>query len=176
MKKLTLLLLLVPILSFGQISYKDIMKLDSKDAYQKLMIDKKMSITEKTDNYFQYALTPRDKDGKTVSTLFGEYYDDAGLFSFSFIRTGYEYNPYTGDKIQENIVVSNSFDPIQKKVERKCRFIKIVNIGEIDFACYLCNDAKFRGYLGLGFKGNQGIVQQLLLKQVYPDSPLISNN
>ena len=176
MKKLILLLLFIPILSFGQISYKDIMKLDSKDAFQKLMIDKKMSIIEKNDDYFQYALTPRDKDGETVSTLFGTYYDYTDLFTFSFVRTGYEYNPYTGDKIQENIVVSNSFDPIQKKVERKCRFIKIVNIGEIDFACYLCNDAKFRGYLGLGFKGNQGIVQQLLLKQVNPDSPLISNN
>ena len=155
------------------------MKLDSKDAFQKLMIDKKMSIIEKNDNIIDYALTPStDKDGETVSTLFGSYvwYDYNGLFTFTFIRTGYEYNPYTGDKIQENIVVSNSFDPIQKKVERKCRFIKIVNIVEIDFACYLCNDAKFRGYLGLGFTGNKGIVQQLLLKQVYPDSPLITDN
>ena len=97
MNKLILLLLFIPILSFGQISYKDIMKLDSKDAFQKLMIDKKMSMIEKNDDYFQYALTPRDKEGETVSTLFGTYYDYTGLFTCSFGRTGYEYNPYTGE-------------------------------------------------------------------------------
>ena len=43
MKKLILLLLFVPIFSFGQITYKDLMKLDSQDAFEKLMFDKRFS-------------------------------------------------------------------------------------------------------------------------------------
>ena len=43
MKKLILLLLFIPLFSFGQITYKDLMKLDSQDAFEKLMFDKRFS-------------------------------------------------------------------------------------------------------------------------------------
>ena len=39
MKKLIVLLLFIPLVSFGQLSYKDIMKIDSKDNFIKLMVE-----------------------------------------------------------------------------------------------------------------------------------------
>ena len=43
MKKLILLLLFIPLVSFGQVKYKDIRSIDSKDDFLKLMVDKKYS-------------------------------------------------------------------------------------------------------------------------------------
>ncbi len=40
MNKLFVLLLLTPILSFGQIKFKDIMKIKNQQAFEKLMFDK----------------------------------------------------------------------------------------------------------------------------------------
>ena len=47
-RRLILLLLFIPLVSFGQLSYKDIMKIDSKDNFIKLMIDKGYASTDKS--------------------------------------------------------------------------------------------------------------------------------
>ena len=64
MKKL-ILLLFIPIMSFSQITYKDIMKIDSEDAFIKLMFDKRFqAIEEVRDRTQTYALDP-DEENKS---------------------------------------------------------------------------------------------------------------
>ena len=52
MKKLILLLLFVPLVSLGQIKYKDLMKIDSQEAFEKLMFDEQFSTTNEKDDLF----------------------------------------------------------------------------------------------------------------------------
>ena len=52
MKKLILLLLFIPLVSFGQLSYKELMKLDSKNAYLQYMFDLQFSAIEGDNNKF----------------------------------------------------------------------------------------------------------------------------
>ena len=63
MKKLILLLLFIPLVSFGQISYKDVMQMNSKDKFIELMFDEQFSPIESESSGINYALLPKKDEG-----------------------------------------------------------------------------------------------------------------
>ena len=159
MKKL--LFLLLPLFTIGQITYKDVMQLNSKDKFIELMFDEQFSPIERESSGINYALLPKkDEGGEYVSTHFATYYEDVDFFSFTFIRTGKTFNSYTGVVSYEG-VVANNYDTILRKVKRKCEFVKMYESGSNNYACYDCKKSEFEGYLGFTTVGEQGMITQL---------------
>ena len=164
MKKLILLLVFIPLVSFGQITYKDLMKLGSQDTFEKLMFDKQFSTTDDTDIYdsLYYALNPKTTEGgDVISTHFAQYTPSSNMFFFTFIRTGTSTNYYTG-AVTEVGVISNDYDKILRKAKRKCDFVKMHKIDNNNYACYDCKNAEFKGYLAFALIGGQGAIANLL--------------
>ena len=154
MKKLIVLLLFIPLVSFGQLSYKDIMKIDSKDNFIKLMIDNGYASTDKLsiEGQINFGYRPsKDDTGEYISTSFASYtfIEDLGLFSFQFSRpeSSYAYDPY---------------DEILQKVKRKCKFIKVKIVDTDNYACYECKQAEWEGYIGFTNVGKSGLIGQFL--------------
>ena len=150
MKKLILLLLFIPLVSFGQITYKDLMKLKNQQAFVKLMFDKQFSTYDRDDDSvyesLYYALNPKKQaDGEYASSHFIRYTPTINTFYFSFIRG----------------VMANNYDTIFKKVKRKCEFIKMYKLGKQNYACYSCKDAEYRGYLGFSIIEGWGTIANI---------------
>tara|TARA_B100000900_G_scaffold166658_1_gene141473 strand:- start:743 stop:1261 length:519 start_codon:yes stop_codon:yes gene_type:complete len=160
MKKLILLLLFIPLVSFGQLSYKDIMKIDSKDTFKKYMFDKQFSSLGYEDGMTSYSLNPIEKDGETLSTHFAYYHDVVGFY-FTIIRTGTNTNLYSG-VVTDAGVIDNDYDTILRKVKRKCEFLKMYEVNNDNYACYECKDAEFEGYLGFSVINSKGVISQIL--------------
>ena len=163
MKKLLLLLLFIPLVSFGQIKYKDLMEISSQQAFEKLMFDEQFSATDQTDDYnsIYYALNPKTKDGEIVSTHFAHYTPSLETFFFTIIREGTMFNTYTGVVSYEGIL-SNNYYTILKKAKRKCKFVKMYKLQNNNWACYDCKKAEFKGYLGFSVIAGQGAIANFL--------------
>ena len=73
-----LILLFIPFFSFSQISYKDVMSIDSKDTFLKVMVENKYSTIESSISENAFALNP-DENG--YSTSFAYYYPSNRLNS-----------------------------------------------------------------------------------------------
>ena len=128
MKKLLLLLLFIPVVSFGQVSYEAIMKLNSKDAFVKYMFDAGFSFdtANSSGDDLTYVLNPiiSDDEYEPKGTHIACWYED---FFWLYIRLeGFDENDYS---------------TILKKVKTKCKYIKM----EKGYAVYECPDAKFEG-------------------------------
>ena len=157
MKKLLLLLLFIPLISLGQVKYKDIRSIDSKDDFLKLMVDKKYSGIESDVSEFSFALNPNE-DGQSSS--FAYYYTFNNTYEFEFVRTGTNTNMYTGAVISKDVVVANTYDPLLKKVKRRCEYVEIKTIGTRNYAIYDCDKYdRNDNLIGLTTSGQSGIVK-----------------
>ena len=152
MKKLILLLLFIPLVSFGQITYKDLMKLDSQDAFEKLMFDKRFSaIKEVSEGTRTYALDP---DYEDKSKAFAMYFTEGTeFFYFQFVKP---------DELSESFgYATNIYEEILNKVERKCKFVKMYKVAKDNYACYDCKQAEFIGLLGFTVADGMQHISQL---------------
>ena len=157
MKKLLLLLLFIPLASLGQVKYKDIRSIDSKDDFLKLMVDKKYSGIVSDVSEFSFALNPNE-DGQSSS--FAYYYTFNNTYEFEFVRTGTNTNMYTGAVISKDVVVANTYDPLLKKVKRRCEYVEIKTIGTRNYAIYDCDKYdRNDNLIGLTTSGQSGIVK-----------------
>ena len=73
MKKLLLILLFIPLVSFGQ-SYKDIMSINSVDMFKKVMIENEFEYMEGDDILVYGQMVYRDDDGKITGSDNLAYY------------------------------------------------------------------------------------------------------
>ena len=151
MKKLILLLLFIPLISFSQVTYKDVMSIGTKNTFLKVMLDNKYSQMESDSAELVFGLIPSE-DGK--STSFAYYYPD-NRFEFQFTRTG---TMYTGTPQEKVVVMDNPYDTIYDIINRKCKLISIREIEGKNYACYDCNKAKFDGLIGLTTFGKSGFI------------------
>ena len=157
MKKLLILLLFIPLVSIGQVKYKDIRSIDSKDDFLKLMVDKKYSGIDSGVSEFSFALNPNE-DGQSSS--FAYYYTFNNTYEFEFVRTGTNTNMYTGAVISKDVVVANTYDPLLKKVKRRCEYVEIKTIGTRNYAIYDCDKYdRNDNLIGLTTSGQSGIVK-----------------
>ena len=109
------------------------MKIDSQEAFEKLMFDEQFSNTEKPDGLdgVYYSLNPTTEDGEILSSHFATYTSGINSFWFSFTRTGTSTNLYTG-AVTNAGVMANNYDTILRKVKRKCEFVKMYKLNTTD--------------------------------------------
>ncbi len=149
MKNFLILLLFVPVISFSQISYKDVMSIDSKDTFLKIMVENKYSTTSTSE--YSFALNP-DEYGS--STSFAQYFLN-NRFYFEFVRTG---TRYTGTPQEIEIIMENPYDTIFEIIKRKCKYVAVKKVDNLNYACYECKKAKYDGLIALTTSGKKGII------------------
>ena len=139
------------------------MKVDSKDAFIKMMFDKQFSSVPNeldTELDLSYALTPKMVNGQLESTHYAHFNHETKNFFFSFVRTGTRTSNYTG-AVTYTGVLPNNYDEILKKAKRKCKFVDWYTVEKDTYACYDCKNAEFEGYLGFVTIDSQGVIAQI---------------
>ena len=159
MKKLILLLLFTPLISFGQvISYDDVMSISSKNIFKKVVTDNgfekyqdisSVEMKELMNSTYAYGLKKGNTLEEDTAQIIGVYSTDG--FSFGF----YDINFVTGvDALSK--LLDTGYDKIFSKVKEKCSYSEIVEVGGKNYSAYDCNDADFNGRIGFiknrGFK------------------------
>ena len=159
-----IILLFVSFNSFGQIQYKDVMRIDSRDAFTRLMIDRGFSSVEyevANENTLTYMLNPsKDDEDKWISSHIAQWWGATDNFFFSLSRTGTTTNTYSGVKTNVG-VIENNYDQIYQRVKRRNHFYKMFTMKKSTWECYVCNKAKFEGYLCFTINDGNGQIAQL---------------
>ena len=53
------------------------------------------------------------------------------------------------------------YDKIFTEVKDRCTYYGIVPIIELDYACYICDEAQFIGYIGFNVRDGYGEIKQV---------------
>ena len=159
MKKLILLLLFIPLVSFSQdvtgnstITFKDVMSINSMESFLKVMIENDYSKVGTDAFSVDYALNPDDEG---ASTSFAYYFtNDKFMFQFSRSST-------IKDKFGEKKTVirnNNAYNKIYNAVKNRCKYVAVKTVGDETYATYDCDKAKFDGLIGFYSEGQKGFI------------------
>ena len=142
MKKLTLILLLIPMLNNSQ-TISDLCRINSNDFFKKTATELNYEKVIENDEYTGYALEPKGKeDLDTMTSMAGAYYfPNENLLSWAFVM--------------ENIFQAKIYNTIYNEVKVNWKYLKITDVSGTDYVTY-------EGFCGgkdiqLGFSLNDGI-------------------
>ena len=114
MKKL-LILLLLPLFSFSQ-SYDDIMSIDSKDQFVRVMIENGFEMIKSNETQLVYALDP-NSDGSSSSFANYSTVDNGDSIMFQYTTTDFFGNNNKG----------NQYDKIYRVAKSKCEYDELID-------------------------------------------------
>tara|TARA_B100001093_G_scaffold512089_1_gene581302 strand:- start:161 stop:640 length:480 start_codon:yes stop_codon:yes gene_type:complete len=138
MKKLILLLLFIPLVSFGQ-TYKDLMSINDLDSFKKVMIENKYqydSSTKEGSVVYGYEIV-RDSIEGNKSMKWASYDIKEKSWSLQYSAT------------TTNILLDyGNYDNITETIMDECVYSKIKNRNDVDYATYNCQESKFDGTIG----------------------------
>jgi hypothetical protein len=114
MKKI-ILLLFIPLVSFSQ-TYDDIMSIDSKEQFIRVMVENGFEMIKSNDTELVYALDP-NSDG--TSSSFANYLigDNGDSVMFQYTTTDFFGNNNKG----------NQYDKVYKVAKSKCEYDEIID-------------------------------------------------
>ena len=113
MKKL-ILLLFIPLVSFSQ-TYDDIMSIDSKDQFVRVMIENGFEMIKSNETELVYALDP-NSDGSSSSFANYSTVDNGDSIMFQFTTTDFFGNP----------TEENQYDKIYRVAKSKCEYDELI--------------------------------------------------
>jgi hypothetical protein len=156
MKKSLFLLLLIPILSYSQITYKDVMGINSEDTFKKVVIENGYEFDSEDENgWFTYGLNiKRDSIGNKSSQWI--HYKDNGEFSFNFVRT------YSGLFGMEITSTETPYDSIVEDIKKNCKYYKIINVNGTDYVTYSCSQSTYKGKIGFVIDEGWGVIRHII--------------
>ena len=156
MKRL-LLLLFIPILSYSQISYKDVMSIKSVDTFKKVVIENGYEFESIDDEgWISYGYNiVRDSIEGNKSTKWGIYNKNDGKFTFQFNR-----RTLLGNLLgTEDDTSENPYDLIVKDIKKNCKYYKIINYKGIDYVTYSCSESTYKGKIGFVVSEGVGLIR-----------------
>ena len=162
MKKL-IIILLFPIFSFSQITYKDVMSINSEKMFKKVMIENGYEWNSRDDEGLLIYGWEIEKDSinGNKSSKWG-YYRDNGEFMVSFSRKSLLNNLL---KLEEDNT-ENEYDLIVKEIKKNCKYYDIItntnDDEELDYVCYSCNESKYKGKIGFRVSEGWGYIRHFL--------------
>jgi hypothetical protein len=162
MKKL-FLLLFISILSYSQISYKDVMSINSEDTFKKVVIENGYEFNDiDEEGWITYGFNiERDAIEGNKSSKWGAYNKNDGKFTFQFNRRTLLGN-FLGS---EDDTSKNRYDLIVKDIKEKCKYYKIINYNGIDYVTYSCSESSYKGKIGFVVSEGSGIIRHFPTKE-----------
>ena len=136
--KTLILLLFIPLISFGQnFDYNDLKVINSENQFKRFSFENEFVKTEHNEFALNYA-HGWDKENERAM-IWSYYYKKTGLFEFQLVKN------YDGSSM-------DSFNRVLEQVKNKCTFygIKEDGYGEYkkEFICYTCPGSAFPGKIG----------------------------
>ena len=160
MKKLLVLFLFIPLISFSQ-TYKDVMSIKSLDIFKKVAIENNYEYSpQSTDNWISYGYNiQKDSiDGdKSSRWMFYEIKEER--FGFSFSKSSFF-----------GATDNTEYDRIYAVVKDKCTYFKILNYYGDDYVCYSCPESTYKGKIGFMIEDEQGFIR------TFPESKSIATS
>ena len=162
MRKL-LLLLLIPIISYSQISYKDVMSINSEKMFKKVMIENGYEFGEIDEDGIVYGFDIiRDSIEGNKSTKWGWYGVNDG-FTLTFSRNS-SLNTFLNLKEDRS---ENEYDLIIKEIKKNCKYFDILTYTneddeELDYVCYSCSESKYKGKIGFMISEGWGYIKHFI--------------
>ena len=156
MKRL-LFLLFIPIISYSQISYKDVMSIKSVDDFKKVVIENGYEFNDKDDDgWITYGFNiVRDSIEGNKSSKWSYYNTKDDRFTFSFSRTSLLGNFFGS----EDDTSENPYDLIVKDIKKNCKYHKIMNYKGTDYVTYSCSESSYRGKIGFMIEEGKGFIK-----------------
>lgn len=163
MKRL-LLLLIIPTLSYSQITFSDVLSINSLKTFKRVMIENNFEFSSIDsmslynimvfEDYWYGLNIKRDEDGNR-SSLWSIYSKHNDEFLFQFVRSG-------TTKDGRDVVMDTPYDDIIRKIKNRCRYIDIFNRKDLDYVCYQCPQSTFKGYIGFTVNDGVGYVRHII--------------
>ena len=156
MMKKFLILLFVPFFGFSQISYKDVMSINSEDTFKRVVIENGYEFDSVYDGWISYGFNiERDSINGNKSTKWGGYNKNGGDFSFEFMR-----RTILGEFFgTEDDTSENPYDIIVKDIKKNCKYYKIINYNGIDYVTYSCSESTYKGKIGFVVSEGVGLIR-----------------
>ena len=153
------LLLFIPILSYSQISYKDVMSINSEDSFKKVVIENGYEFNDiDEEGCITYGFNiERDSIEGNKSSKWGVYNKNDGKFTFQFNRRTLLRNLFGSEDDNSK----NSYDLIVKDIKEKCKYYKIINYKGTDFVTYSCSESSYKGKIGFVVSEGSGIIRHI---------------
>ena len=151
------LLLFIPILSYSQISYKDVMSINSEDSFKKVVIENGYEFNDiDEEGWITYGFNiERDSIEGNKSSKWGVYNKNDGKFTFQFNRRTLLRNLLGSEGGNSK----NPYDLIVKDIKEKCKYYKIINYKGTDFVTYSCSESSYKGKIGFVVSEGSGIIR-----------------
>ena len=152
MKQL-LLLLIIPTISYSQITYEDVMSINSEKTFKRIMIENGYEFDhDENGRWITYGLDIQKSifsDDKSSSWCNYDTQNDE--FGLLFYFSGNDFidrdNPY-------NIIV--------KEIKNNCKYYDILNFIDIDFVCYSCPESTYKGKIGFVVSEGKGLIHHFI--------------
>ena len=163
MKQL-LLILLIPIISYSQISYKDVMSINSEKMFKKVMIENGYEFGQSDEDDVIYGFDiVRDSIDGMKSSKWGRYGVKDDSFTVSFSRNS-SLNTFLNLKEDRS---ENEYDLIVKEIKKNCKYFDVITYtnedGEdSDYVCYSCSESKYKGKIGFMISEGWGFIKHFV--------------
>ena len=153
MKKLLVLLVFIPIISFGQFEsdsntsnsalYNGVMRISGEQQFKRFMIENDYELIEidEENDRLSYAYRPtRLKKKEPTSSSWAYYSVEFNLFNITWHRR-YKDGSFVED---------NEYDELFDEVKKRCEFVEVFTFksSKVDYSCYRCPDQSYNGLLG----------------------------
>ena len=174
MKRL-LLLLIIPTISYSQITYEDIMSINSEKTFKRVMIENSFEY-EDTDNkqYVWYGMNiVKDSVKGSQSSFWGSYYKRNGEFEFQIsLRSSFGLD-FFGKQIESE---DNIYNDIMEKIKKNCKYYDVLNENGNDYVCYSCPRSTYKGKIGFTKIDGSGMIKHIIPKQPITFNDVMSIN
>ena len=174
MKQL-ILLCLIPTLSYSQITYEDVMSINSEKTFKRVMIENGFEY-EDTDNdqYVWYGMNiVKDSVKGSQSSFWSSYYKRNGEFEFQIsLRSIFGFD-FFGKQIENE---DNVYNDIMDKIKKNCKYYDVLNENGNDYVCYSCPQSTYKGKIGFTKVEGNGMIKHIIPKQPITFNDVMSIN
>ena len=143
MKKYILLLLFIPLMSLSQeITYDELMTINSEDTFMKVVIENGYEFYDENEQYVRYGVDiTRDKKEGDTSFKWAIYEKEYGIFLFQYVKN--------------NLWVGKEYNDRVSDIKSNCEYFEIYD----KYATYNCADSLFDGTIGFMTSEGSGFIQ-----------------
>jgi len=142
MKKLLFVLLFIPLMSFSQeITFDELMTINSTDSYKRVVIENGFEFHEIKDEFIWYGFEINKRKGGDTAKKWSLYNEEYGLTIFQFIKNG--------------LWIEREYNQIVSDIKSKCEYSKI----DGEYATYNCSESSFNGTIGIMSADGSGYVR-----------------
>tara|TARA_B110000259_G_C13896802_1_gene355208 strand:+ start:301 stop:789 length:489 start_codon:yes stop_codon:yes gene_type:complete len=156
MKKILLLLLFIPLMSVGQITYNDLMSINSVDTFKRVVIENGFEFDSSNDDTIWYGWNiVKDSINGNKSSKWAKYTPSTGAFIFTISRTDILSSWAKTNPDNSN----NEYDLIVEEIKSKCKYFEIKKNDGNDFVTYSCSESSYKGKLGFMVAEGSGFIR-----------------